>query len=943
MESGDLPMTTPASSAPSRWGAIAILLAGSVGVPGFVALFKPEIAHSPKTAIPLLLGWELLVLLGGTFAKVWEKLESRWVDRFTDWVDYHLQAIFSRYRRHYLKWIFYRHRDFDVKGLTTQSTYNLELEQVFVDLTIEPRPPHATSTDPIRPLPKELTGRRQIWDYLTSKDFKNNLALIGAPGSGKTTLLKKIALQMTGPRRPKIRQKLPILLFLREHAGEISEDPALSLAEIVVLDLKRKQSQVQPPAAWFQRNLIAGRCLVLLDGLDEVASLDIRQKVAAWSESQISAFPENRFLISSRPHGYRTCPVHGVTVLEIQSFDREQVRQFVYNWYRANEIRASTKVDPGVEMNAREGAEDLLRRLGNSKTLTALAVNPLLLTMIANVHRFRSSLPGRRVELYSEICEVFLGKRQQARGIATALTPAQKQRVLQPLAYHLMCSKKRELDVSEAVAAISESLSRVAGERKENLGAEFLKDVENSSGLLLEREAGSYSFAHLAFQEYLAAVHIREQGLAPELSDKIIDPWWHEVIRLYGAQGDSTGILEACLANTQRIPALTLAVDILEEAREIEPELRTRVERLLKSGLEDTSYERFRIAAETLLTRRIANMVETDAGTFVDLNYISHAEYYLFLVEMRAKGAYYQPDHWPSYKFPAGQSTNPVVGVRQSSSQAFCDWLNSRDGAFAFRLPKPGELKAHRLHTTPESAEAEGFWTSSGLEKTAPPAVLPHFYTANLLKNDMARARALDRRNVEPTLAKALQVANEVATSLERILSGDIESEAATSSLGRGNNHRRNISLTIESAGALYNILDIDRIINIDRARSLGTLFVDFIVGAERFMDIDRAIALTLRHSLELNRDLALTSKKISGKLHEYLRWAPRILSLYVATLPKRHSLLERFFFPTNSQSFTDYREACLLTYETLVLLEARIDGIIPSVEGIRIVKERRT
>jgi predicted NACHT family NTPase len=86
-------------------------------------------------------------------------------------------------------------------------------------------------------------------------------------------------------------------------------------------------------------------------------------------------------------------------------------------------------------MQARQQADDLLRRIVRTPALLALAVNPLLLTMITTVHRYRSSLPGRRVELYAEICEVFLGKRQQSRGIEIDMTPAQKQSVLQPLAY----------------------------------------------------------------------------------------------------------------------------------------------------------------------------------------------------------------------------------------------------------------------------------------------------------------------------------------------------------------------------------------------------------------------------------------------------------------------------------------------------------------------------
>jgi hypothetical protein len=78
-----------------------------VGVPGLFTYFKPQIAQNPKTAIPLLILWELLVLVAGLVTDVWSKLRSRWVDRLVDPVDHAIQAVVSRYHRHYLKWIFY--------------------------------------------------------------------------------------------------------------------------------------------------------------------------------------------------------------------------------------------------------------------------------------------------------------------------------------------------------------------------------------------------------------------------------------------------------------------------------------------------------------------------------------------------------------------------------------------------------------------------------------------------------------------------------------------------------------------------------------------------------------------------------------------------------------------------------------------------------------------
>ena len=115
--------------------------------------------------------------------------------------------------------------------------------------------------------------------------------------------------------------------------------------------------------------------------------------------------------------------------LAVFPFSPEQVVRFISNWYLANEIVSHNRDDPGVRKAADKGAGDLMRRIRDSEVLTELAVNPLLLTMIATVHRYRSELPGRRVELYREICEVFLGKRQDVRGVVRPidLTPSQKQ------------------------------------------------------------------------------------------------------------------------------------------------------------------------------------------------------------------------------------------------------------------------------------------------------------------------------------------------------------------------------------------------------------------------------------------------------------------------------------------------------------------------------------
>jgi hypothetical protein len=82
-----------------------------------------------------------------------------------------------------------------------------------------------------------------------------------------------------------------------------------------------------------------------------------------------------------------------------------------------------------------------------------------------------------------------------------------------------------------------------------------------------------------------------------------------------------------------------------------------------------------------------------DENTYIDDTLVTCAEYQLFIDEMREQGEYYQPDHWTSYQFPAGEAREPVRGVRHSDAVAFCNWLTNRKGGeWMFRLPTQKEL-----------------------------------------------------------------------------------------------------------------------------------------------------------------------------------------------------------------------------------------------------------
>ncbi|WP_420630073.1 NACHT domain-containing protein [Candidatus Leptofilum sp.] len=644
----------------------------------------------------------------------------------------------SSERVEYLADLVYQHRTFDVKGFANPGEATLPLAQVFVDVGLGATPQEA-SANPIPVMQKNAREERHsIWRFVQSRPAERpqNLVILGAPGTGKTTLLKHLTLTLAQPAQAGApRKKSPIFLYLRDIASQIQRNPRYSLRQAVQTMLQNRQ--VDLSLDWLAGELENGRCLILLDGLDEVAEPTLRQQVVAWVQRQIRQQPHNQFVVTSRPFGYTTNPLPDAVLLEVKPFTIEQVHQFVRNWYLATEMQTQGQDDDGVRREATVRAADLIKRLHQAPALLDMGINPLLLTMIATIHHYRSSLPDKRVLLYQEICDVFLGKRHQARGIQYELTPIQKRRVLQSLAYEMMQRNLRDIARANAADIIDPALRRV---HPNTDSSGFLKMVCDTSGLLVEHTPGVYRFAHLTFQEYLTAVHIKDEGLEHLLLIEVEDAWWHETIRLYAAQANATNIIRACvMREAASIPALTLAVECLDEAQEVEDDFRKIPGELLRS-IDDDNPEIRRIGAEVRLLLRLRNLVRLDETTYADTTLVTQAEYQLFLDEMRANGRYHQPDHWAELQFRKGTGQEPVAGVRPSDAHAFCHWLSERTpGPWRFRLPTAEETtRLAKNGSEPANQSPIGYW----FQKNGQPELAP----SPTLRQDRALVENLQRQ-----------------------------------------------------------------------------------------------------------------------------------------------------------------------------------------------------
>lgn len=262
------------------------------------------------------------------------------------------------------------------------------------------------------------------------------LVVLGDPGSGKTTLLRYLALTYArdfadGGNWVKERvgldeRRLPVLLPLRDFAPYLEKECPNVGADgpKLLLDYLRlyftNQNLILPPD-FFEARLKAGEATVLFDGVDEVASMAMRQRVARILERFTLAYPHNCYVVTSRIVGYTGGARLGTdyAVATVRDFTDEDIARFARYWNRATElVLAGGETDYALR-KAEAEANKLIAAIQGNARVRELAVNPLLLTVIALVQRYRAQLPERRVELYEEAIEVLLVQWDAVKGLSS--------------------------------------------------------------------------------------------------------------------------------------------------------------------------------------------------------------------------------------------------------------------------------------------------------------------------------------------------------------------------------------------------------------------------------------------------------------------------------------------------------------------------------------------
>lgn len=329
-------------------------------------------------------------------------------------------------------------------------------------------------------------------DFKSLTNCSRFIILSGTGGLGKSMMMRHLLLDSI--ENYSETGKIPIFIPLKdfdETTGELFEY-IFSRMKSFCTDITETQ---------FQEILSTGNCLLLFDGLDEIASANAK-KFERELEHFTDMNPNNYYVISSRPT-QSFVSYSRFTVMHLKPFSTKQALNLIDNL----EFRPD---EPIIKEKFRLELEKTLYQ-----THRSFIENPLLLTIMLITFEQYAEVPSKMHIFYREAFAALSIKHDASKGaykrtLKTGLAADKFADYFAEICSRSYYDEKFEMNEDEFANYYKNLSERRKDNDKTTNVTDYLYDL-CSNMCLMFFESGKYHFTHRSFQEYFCALYFSKQ------------------------------------------------------------------------------------------------------------------------------------------------------------------------------------------------------------------------------------------------------------------------------------------------------------------------------------------------------------------------------------------------------------------------------------------------
>lgn len=404
----------------------------------------------------------------------------------------------------------------------------------------------------------------------------DDILIIGDAGTGKSTILRWIAINTIRSFSEGNEEVLfPLILELRNYNKNIPIPENY-------FDLFKKNTISLPPIGWIESKFSANKCILLLDGIDEI-SKNQRIKIFEWI-ADLKDLYNIRIIATSRPSAKEWIKFRNelnFLAFHIANMNYKSISLFSERWHNTC-----------FEDNVKEGNikhQSFMKKISASKSLLNLSSNPLLCAILCALNnQGMLKNDSSRKELYEDCISMLIEQRDSVREISSEVVPdmtySQKRALLDELSYwmvkngYVKVSKKFVKDKFEMIANTFQVGDFNHSERIDNL-------IERNA-ILREKSNTYLDFIHKSFMEFMAASQICKVSDWGLLNNNLTNDMWTDVAYMsmcFASQENANTIISTLLKHgNENAKYNFIAMECMKRAVSVDKDIQGRVNEIIK-------------------------------------------------------------------------------------------------------------------------------------------------------------------------------------------------------------------------------------------------------------------------------------------------------------------------------------------------------------------------